>query len=342
MRSFLVVSACLLCVVPTMAAKPKAKTSAKSSTAKTTVKSTKTKPTNIVKGTTQLPGENAQFGVTYTINSSDKPYNFTVKSMEYTIGPVYLDQETYVAEPGKRLLVVHFTLQNPNKNDLYGNSSQIDITAVDAKNGNWEAVNRWAIEETSQTLDQDLKPGQKVNLRLVVSVPASESINKIMIIPTDRKVLRYNLTGKIKQLEAQYADPKYPNLSVPYERFQAVMGKDVFPMQKFSVRVDSCQMAAATDETDARYVVTATFTNHTKSEEALDGSQFAASVIDTDGSEWSYDGILWAQNSQRGFNGNIKPGQQVTVRLPFVPVEGATPASFMIDDNASRPITVKL
>lgn len=337
MRRFLLISACLLCVIPALAAKPKPKPKPKALVVKTQTNQS----TRIVKGTTQLDGENAQLGLTYTINKNE-PINITVNSIEYTLGPVYLDTLTYVAEVAKKLMVVHLTIQNPNSTDLYAHGGLLEVTAVDSKNGNWEHVDRWVIEETSTILDQVMKPGQKLNVRLLISVPASDDIPKLMFVSSDRSALRYNLTGKVQPLPALYADPKDPKKNTPYERFPSVMGKELFPMKNFSIHLDSVAMKPATEDSEARYVATVTLLNHTKTEEQLFGSLFTCVLTDSEGADWSYDGKMWPSNSERELQVIVKPGQQITARIPFTPNEGATPVSLRIDDGTTRPIFWKL
>ncbi len=339
MRRVLLISCCMLCAMPILAAKPKPKPTPKP---KTPVVKTQTKqPTRVVKGTTQLDGQNAQLGLTYTINKS-VPVNITVNSIEYSVGPVYFETTTYVAEAAKKLMVVHLTIQNPNAADLYAHGAMLEVTAVDSKNGNWEQEEFWAIEETSATLGQNLKPGQKLNARLVISVPATDDIPKLMFVADDRTALRYNLSGKVKPLAAQFADPKDPKKMTPYDRFPGVMGKDFYPTKQFAVRVDSAEMKPGTEEQGAKYLVTATFMNHRKADEQLFGAIFNCNIADSDGGQWSYDGELWSVNADRYVEPTLKPGQQVTVRIPFTPTEGTTPVSLSIDDGATRPIDWKL
>lgn len=101
-------------------------------------------------------------------------------------------------------------------------------------------------------------------------------------------------------------------------------------------------MKPATEEEGAKYFVTATLTNITKAEEKLYGSLLTCTLIDTDGGEWGYDGTFWAVGADRYIEPSVKPGQQVTVRLPFTPAEGATAATLSIDDGATRPINWNL
>ena len=341
MRRVVLISCCLLCAMPTLAANPKPKPKPKAPVVKTQTKQSTKQPTRVVKGTTQLDGQNAQLGLTYTIGKSDT-VNVTVNSIEYSVGPVYLDNTTYVAEADKKLMVVHLTIQNPSSADLYAHGGMLDVTAVDSKNGNWEQEEIWAIEETSATLGQNMKPGQKLNARLVISVPAGDDIPKLMFVATDRTVLRYNLAGKVKPLPVMFANPKDSKKFTPYERYQGVVGKEFYPTKLFAVRVDSAEMKPGTEEEGAKYLVTATFVNHRKADEQLFGSQFTCGIKDSDGGEWQFDGDLWALNADRIVEPTLKPGQQVTVRIPFTPTEGTTPVSLSIDDGTTRPIDWKL
>lgn len=339
MRRILLISACLLCVMPTLAAKPKAKPKAKAPTVKT--KTQVAPPVRVVKGTTQLAGDNAQFGVTYTLGASN-PINVSVSSIEYTLGPVIFAETTYTAEAGKKLMLVHFSLQNPNSTDWFVGANQLTVTAVDSKNGNSEQILHWAIEETSDNADMQLKPGQRVNLKLLISVPDSDDIPKLMFICDDRTVLRYNTAGKVKALPARVADPKDPKGYTPYDVIPSKIGGEFIPMRSFAIRVDKVGLNPETAENGPKYVVTATLLNQTKADEILYGAMFTCTLNDTDGGQLNYDTVLWAASADRNLETTVKAGQQITVRLPFTPNEGGTVATLTIDDGLSRPVSWKL
>ncbi|MBM3496793.1 MAG: DUF4352 domain-containing protein, partial [Armatimonadetes bacterium] len=62
--------------------------------------------------------------------------------------------------------------------------------------------------ETGEDLAMTLKPGQKVDAFTMITLPAKGDIEKLIVQSGDDRVLRYALKGKVKPLDAAYADPE--------------------------------------------------------------------------------------------------------------------------------------
>src|SRR5579871_6690364 len=71
-------------------------------------------PAHTVQGTAQLAGENGKIGVTYTLGKSS-PYNFTLLDARYSASRVVIGGDTAMPKADEKLLVVDFTVQNPQK-----------------------------------------------------------------------------------------------------------------------------------------------------------------------------------------------------------------------------------
>src|SRR4051794_31520218 len=63
-----------------------------------------------VRGVTPLVGDVGQLGVTYTL--PDSPWNFTLKSAEFSIGRVIIGGTVYAPQADQKLLVLRYTVQN--------------------------------------------------------------------------------------------------------------------------------------------------------------------------------------------------------------------------------------
>ncbi|MCX6369475.1 MAG: hypothetical protein NTX57_22620, partial [Armatimonadetes bacterium] len=80
--------------------------------------------------TPQLPGDNGKLGITYQLGEKDSELHFTLESAQ--VAPFYKTPEaTVVAGEDQRLLLLTFTVQNPQKTtDMTVNSSAFKFTAV--------------------------------------------------------------------------------------------------------------------------------------------------------------------------------------------------------------------
>ncbi|BDP44033.1 hypothetical protein DAETH_40020 (plasmid) [Deinococcus aetherius] len=71
----------------------------------------------VVQGTTQLDGQQAKPGQTFTLGKAS-PVNFTLQSAAYTTTRVLLGSTVLVPKVDEKLLVLRFTAHNPKKQDL--------------------------------------------------------------------------------------------------------------------------------------------------------------------------------------------------------------------------------
>ncbi|MFD1734091.1 hypothetical protein ACFSC4_27090 [Deinococcus malanensis] len=131
----------------------------------------------VVLGTTQLDGQNARLGQTFTVGKQ-QPINITLLSAAYSTSRVMLGTQMVVPKPNEKLLVLRFTAHNPTKSDtsLYG----LRFTAVDAKDVNHVSESAFVRAGTSEEFRASLKPAQKVEVVSVVRVPASGVVPKLI------------------------------------------------------------------------------------------------------------------------------------------------------------------
>lgn len=160
-----------------------------------------------VKGTTQFKGDQAQLGQMYTLGK-EEPINIAVNSVRYSAERIRIGENCYVPKANEKLLVIDFMLQNPNKTETLARFDTVHFFAVDSKDVNRENPQQIGVPETQEDLNMNLKPGQKRTAYAYIVVPADASIPKLVVKSPDDLVLRYDLHGKIKGLQAPYADPK--------------------------------------------------------------------------------------------------------------------------------------
>ncbi len=278
-----------------------------------------------VAGTAQLAGGEGEFGKTYTLGKSS-PLNFTLRSAEYTVSRVTMGTSVYAPEANEKLLVLHYTVQNPTQRDRWVNRNSFRFTVVDAKDFNHVFDNYVAREGTTEIYEVDLKPAQKVDLVAAWAVPASGVMPKL-IVERERgaPVLRYDLRGKVKPLPAPFADPTDPSGATALEEVPARAGT-YYPMLKFDMRLES--VSYSTEPMDKRppaegkrYLV-ATFAIKnacapTAREANFSYSYFKFELKDTDGEKQEFDGYLIKAARDEHADGKLKPGEEYKFRIYF-------------------------
>ena len=276
----------------------------------------------IVLGTTQLAGDFGKLGTTYTIGKS-APLNFTLKSAEYTVAPFTLGNNSWVPKEDEKLLVLHYTVHNPQPRDQGYTWSDLLFTAVDALDKNHEFIQAVGREGTQQVLSQSLKPAQKIDVYSAIRVPANGEIPKL-IVQRERgaPVIRFDLRGKVKKLPEGVADPADATGATARAEVPAKAG-EFYPLGELSARLDS---VAYTDEAllnrepgaGKRYA-TAIFTikNATAREQSYYWGSFLPELIDADGEKVAYTQALLKATRNEKTDGKLNPGEEARVRFFF-------------------------
>lgn len=171
-----------------------------------------------VKGTTQLAGDNGKIGQTYTLGKADGAYNITFTKIEYNADRLMTADDTTVPEANEKLLVLHYTVQNPTNAAKALHARIFRFTAYDAESVTYsfhgdENVSK---DPTGDATASMLQPAQKVAVMTWMRVPAKVAIVKLMTEIIDvTPVLRIQLTPKdVVALAPPFADPATPDGSV--------------------------------------------------------------------------------------------------------------------------------
>lgn len=306
-----------------------------------------TSSTNRAKlGTTQLSGENAQVGTTYTLGK-DSPVNVTLNRVEYTVGPVRFGNNDLWPKKTEKLLVLHYTLHNPQKGDLRLAWNTINITAVDANDKNWRFVQDVAVEGTHEKCHMSLKPAQKTKVYTCIIVPAAGEIPKVIFESLDRLVLRYNLKGKAAPLPAPIADPADASGATALERVPGSFG-EYYPMQGLFAKVDSAAFWSGSVEgrslkPGARFMeVVCAAKNEGLRNERLVWSTFKPRLSDADGIELRRLDNVYSATRDAAINTEIEPGQEIRFRYFFEVPGGAQVKSFTWAQIPGREYTYDL
>ena len=290
-------------------AKPTKKTTSKSTTNHATI------------GTTQLKGEYADLGSTYTLGKIS-PLNVTLTSVEFSVGQLVIGDSLHYPKADEKFLVLHYVIHNPQSQEVFVRWDTFNITAVDSKNENHEYEQNSGVEKTNSNFEMDLKPGQKISVFSYIAVPAELDIPKLIFKSDDNLVLRYNLKGKIKPLSAPYADPADSTGATALKKVTAKTG-EFYPIGVFNFALNSTSFSNKEiedfelEEGNRYFVINATIKNLAPCESYIRWDTLVPTLSDSDGVDLdSYRAMLLASRD-KPVDTDLKPGQEVKVRLFF-------------------------
>jgi hypothetical protein len=288
---------------------------------KTTKPTTKPQPKpSGVLGMVPMAGVEGKIGQTYTLGT-DNHINFTLTSAEYTLERVNIDTHTYAPSANEKLLVLRYTVHNPNKTERRYYWSTLEFTAVDAMNQNREFVQNAGSHETGEALEIDLKPAQKVEGYTVIKVPAKGVVPKLIVKPESGGVIRYDLRGVAKPLTSPFADPSDKTGATALTEIPAQIGQ-YYPLHNFDIKVLETGYADALGETVPEegqrfFVATVSIRNATKNEQRFYWATFKPTLIDADGEEVEWPQSLFKATRNEAAEGTLKPGQEYKARVYF-------------------------
>jgi len=293
-------------------------------------------------GTVQLAGDNGVLGNVYSI-CKGSPLYFSLKSAEYTTKQVVIGNSLTVPKAGEKLLLLHFSVQNPQKTERFVRFDSLRLTAIDAMNVNHECTASWGDADSHQPLEISLKPAQHIDVYTAIAVPAKGIVPKLMVQSpndTDGPVLRYDLHDKVTALAAPIADPADAAGATALETVPGQAGT-AYPygnfditVEKFATTTDTLENGAPEDGASFQ-VVTLLMKNQAPSESFLRWDTITAALTGADGEELKYNSMLFA-SANRSFEQNVKPGQQVRVRIYFTVPKGSTPKTLALKEGESR------
>jgi hypothetical protein len=303
------------------------------------------------KPSVQLAGDNGVFGTVYAIKKEGTLY-FRLKSAEYTTDQVVMGDSLYVPKSDEKLLVLHFTVQNPQKSEQYVRWDSLNFTAVDSMNNNHDGNNDWGDDDAKDhaKIAMSMKPAQTINVLTVITVPAKGSIPKLMVLPgsDNGPVLRYIMNpdpkapvqNKPGSLKAPIVDSADATGYTAIETVPGVVGT-AYPYGNFDTTVEKFDYSTSavgdyTPEDGGRLLlVTVLMKNESPSDQFLRYDTVAPVLTSTDGEELKYDDMFLATGN-RPFAQNVKGLAEVRVRMLFEVPKDATPKTLALKENESR------
>lgn len=308
---------------------------------------TDTAPGGTTVGTAQLPGPDGKLGEVYKMRT-ERPLFFSLKRMEYTTAQVKMGDSFYVPEAGEKLLVLHYTIQNPNETNELVRSDSLRFTAVDAASVNYEGRATWGVEETGMSLNTQLFPAQTVKAYTVISVPAKGVIPKLIVQPNDNgPLLRFDLRDKVAGLPAPIADPEDRSGATARGSVPGVFNTS-YPYEHFTVSVEKYEYTADALGREAphageRYLVfTLLVKNMAPTEQLLRADTFEATLTSTDEEELPRVNTMLFATTNRPIAQMSQPGQEMRVRVFFTVPQGVTPKTLALQEGESRKYTFRL
>jgi hypothetical protein len=276
-----------------------------------------------VKSATQMAGDNGQIGQNYMIGGKGDELVFTLTGAEYIVSRVQVgvdNPDQAIPKGDEKVLLLRYSVQNPQKSDIDFNRESFVITAVDAKDINHVAsfVGR---QGTNEPVGLQLKPAQKLDVFTAITVPATGPVPKLIIQRgSGTPVLRYDLKGKVKPLAAPFADPKDASGATARPEVTGAIGT-FYPIQSFDARLDGTGYTTGpiegqeVEEGKRFFTATITLKNPTISPLEYAAGALKAELILASGEKVEVSATLLRANRDEPASGTLKTGETVTVRL---------------------------
>lgn len=295
-----------------------------------------------VKGMNQMEGEDAKIGTTYTMGK-EPALNFTLNSAEFTVERVNIGDNTHAPGKDEKLLVLNYSVHNPNKEEFRYDWGTVRFTVVDAKNVNHEDVQQVGDSLTRQSLQIDLKPAQKANAYTVIKVPATGVIPKLIATydSNTKGVLRYDLRGQVKALAAPFADTKDTSGASALTEISAQIGT-FYPAMTYDLKLVKVEYAdGPLGDTEAeegkRFLVAhVTFKNASTQEVSYDFGSFTPELVDSEGETVDWGQWMLKTTRNETARGTLKPGAEYTARILFAINKDMTGKTLKLAEAESR------
>lgn len=288
-------------------------------------------------GTTQLAGGWGEFGKEYTVGKNN-PINIIMKSAEFTVGQVRIGDNIFYPKAEEKMLVLHYTMRNPQKEEIEAYPETWQFTVVDATNTNREYLYEVGMETNKSRLEAMIKPAQKIECYTIIPVPAKGVIPKLIIKAQDDQVIRYDLKDKVKKLAAPFVDPVDKTGCTALEQVPAKPAT-FYPTGIFDVQFDQ---AAYKDGTIADYEpeegnrfleVFVTIKNNGPVERELFAPLINPTLRTTDGDDLEWNCEMLHAKRDAAVETDLKPGKEIKARFYFEVPEDVELESLLLQES---------
>ncbi len=307
-------------------------------------------------GTKQMTGAEGVLGTEYTLGK-DNPMNIIVNKVEYRGDRISAGDEAISPNIEEKLLVVHFTFHNPQPRESLVRGDTFRFTAVDAAGTNHDYEPTVWLEADGKTLELTLKPGQRMDGYTLIRLPAAGDIQKLMIISSEDKAIRYTLKGKVKPLVAPYVDPMVKEgftvgATAPMKMGEATplastghKSSEYFDFTVEKMTLSSKPLMEEAPEEGKQFVV---LTGRVKNTSRTDGLLIRAdslklSLVTTDGESVEHTNRMLHATQGREAEFTLAKGAEGRFRLWFIVHKDSKLKSLSVRHNDNdRPFTIDL
>jgi hypothetical protein len=355
MKSLLTLTGVAL-ITPLVLAAPKPTTSKPSTKtpAKAPAKAPVKKPVKLIRevlGTEALTGYEGSLGETFTIGK-EMPMNFTLKKAVYTVGRSNIGGYSQFPKGDEKLLILHFSIQNPRKTAFRISKSYINFKAVDSSGVTRTDVGDIARDVTGESMSYQLQPGQKVDGYTAIKVAAFGEVPKLIVQATyepKAPIVRYDLRNKVGKLTEPYAEPTDPKGATARKIVPAKQGVFYPVTDLFDVKIDTISYSKEIGKRkadDGKYycIATATIQNRGPRTANYSQSYFRADLKDVDGEKTNYNtSMLKGSRDEESF-GPLSEGETTRVRFYWLLPEGVEAQSVLLRygyDNEARTFAIE-
>ena len=266
----------------------------------------------------------------------EKRKNDTVPGLDLVVRPA----------AAEKLLVVHFTLRNPNSAETWLSWSSVSFRAVDAKGMNREDLQEFFNEQTGESVDAPLQPDQKIDAYTVITMPARGPATLLRSQAEDGNPLEFALGSAVAALQPPFADPTDPTGASALAEVPAAMGESI-AVGNFSMTVDKIAYTrgpiqeSGPSKGSQFLVANLRVRNQAPADQTLAWDSFEFSLRAPDGDDIPWNGELLAAKRDAAVEVTATPGREIALRIYFeVPLKLRPAALFAREGAGGRAYLV--
>jgi hypothetical protein len=253
-------------------------------------------------------------------------------------------EQSRIADPGQKYLVLTVGVQNPSKEDLPLGWADLVFTVVGADTNNYKYLEEILSTDKLTPVNTSIKPLQKMPVLTYIPVPAADPIHKLMIQYRDGDAVRFDLRGKVKKPTGPYAGSDGVTV---LDQGKGKLGEkaEVGFFDVKVVKVDTLTSSLGEvelEEGKKLYLVTAEFTNPTKEDMSLSWGTYEPVLADENDEPIAYKSVLVRAVGPDNINMQLKAGGTVTGRWIFQGRPDATPTKLEISTSGGRSVEIPL
>lgn len=295
------------------------------------------KQTTPAKGTVQMPGDKGVIGTTYQLGAKGNELHFTLDSAEFAQRFPAVEDMIF-ADSEDRLLVLKYTVQNPQKFPVRFDYTSFHFTSVSPADENRENPNYIYHATTFKRYDPELKPAQKVQAVAVFPIHGTGPVTKLIVQrDTGVPVLRFDLRDKVKKMTSIWSPDGVDTVIKSTGEFGKVWDSGPFDVtidkiEKVETQVGNYEVP----EGQALFLVHTTVKNSLKQPYRAVWGMYEPKLVDENGEEieWRADWLTITGN--KTIDQDLDPGDTIRGKLIFVGSKDLKPTKLTLSDSITK------